>query len=108
VWKFAQGGIFHPDQMSGVLLYQHKELLTNSPGYWQTNLLVFNQAYKISYFLYAAACLFELSFLIGFFTKKYDRYLVAFFLGFLIIDYFIMRIAYFDWLPFVIVRFSQS
>jgi len=104
IWKFLQGGIFHLDQMSGVLLYQHKELLTNSPGYWQTNFIWYLIRHTtMSYFLYAAACFIELSFLIGFFTKKYDRYLVTAFLVFLVMDYLIMRIAYFEWLPFVII-----
>jgi glycosyltransferase involved in cell wall biosynthesis len=110
VWKFLQGGIFHPDQMSGILLYQHKELLTNSTGYWQTDLIWYLTEHKaISYLLYAAACLLELSFLAGFFTRKYDRYLAIAFLIFLVMDYVIMRIAYFEWLPFLILlNFSSK
>jgi hypothetical protein len=103
LWKFVQGGIFHIDQMSGVLLYQHQELLTNSPGFWQTNLIWYLvQHREISYLLYAAACLVEISFIIGFFTKKYDRYLAIAFFIFLLMDYIVMRIAYFEWLPFII------
>ena len=34
LWKLVQQGAFNVDQMSGVLLYQHKEFLTSSPGHW--------------------------------------------------------------------------
>ena len=104
LWKFLQGGIFHLDQMSGVLLEQHKELITNSPGYWQTTLILYLISHEtISYLLYVLACLVELSFIVGFVTKKYDRYLLLAFVIFLMMDYLIMRIAYFEWLPFMIV-----
>ena len=103
IWKFLQGGIFHIDQMSLILLNQHKELLTNSAGYWQTEMVRYLvQHPPISYALYAVACLLELSFVIGFFTKKYDRRLIAAFFVFLVMDYLVMRIAYFEWLPFMI------
>ena len=104
LWKFLQGGIFHLDQMSGVLLEQHKDLITNSPGYWQTSLILYLIRHEtISYLLYVLACLVELSFIVGFVTKKYDRYLLLAFVIFLMMDYLIMRIAYFEWLPFMIV-----
>jgi hypothetical protein len=62
----------------------------------------------ISYAFYAAACLLELSFVIGFFTKKYDRRLMVAFFVFLVMDYLVMRIIYFEWLPFVILLRRQS
>ena len=90
--------------MSGVLLEQHKELLTNSPGYWQTSFILYLINHEaLSYLLYVLACVVELSFIVGFFTKKYDRYLLLAFAIFLVMDYLIMRIAFFEWLPFVIV-----
>lgn len=103
LWKFIQGGIFNMNEMSGVLLYQHNQQLTNSPGYWQTDFYYWLiQHPGVSWCLYAAATIIELSFIIGFFTKKYDRLLAWLFIVFLIADYFIMRIPYFEMLPFLL------
>lgn len=97
IWKFAQGGLFHSDEMSGILLYQHNQLLTNSPGYWQTSFIRYLVQHQIlAYLLYLSATLLELSFVIGFFTKKYDRLLLSLFLLFLVADYLVMRIPYFE------------
>jgi hypothetical protein len=96
-WKIGQGGIFNIDQMSAVLLFQHNQLLTNSPGYWQTNILYYLIQHPVlSYCIYLSAAILEASFIIGFFTKKVDRLLVWIFIVFLIADYFIMRIPYFE------------
>jgi len=100
LWKLRQGGAFNPEQMSGILLGQHKEYLVSAPDYWYTLFiywLVRHQA--VSYGLYLAGLLLELVFLVGFFTKKYDRTLLVLFIVFLIMDLFIMRIPYFEILP---------
>lgn len=97
VWKLAQGGAFSPAEMSGILLYQHNQLLTNSPGYWQSGLFLWLiQRPPLAYLLYLSATLLELFFIVGFFTKKIDRQLFLLFLLFLVMDYFIMRITYFE------------
>lgn len=102
-WKFIQGGILNIQEMSGVLLYQHSHQLTNSPSYWQTDFYYWLiQHETISWLLYAGANVIELIFIVGFFTKKYDRMLAALFIIFLIADYFIMRIPYFEMLPFLL------
>lgn len=104
LWKFIQGGIFNMHEMSGVLLYQHNQQLTNSPAYRQTEFYYYLiQHSTLSWFLYLLATLIELSFIIGFFTKKYDRQLAVLFIIFLIADYFLMRIPYFEMLPFLLV-----
>lgn len=106
IWKFAQGGIFNPSQMSGILLTQHKELLINSPGYWQTQLvwwLIQNQA--VSYALYLLVTLIELSFIIGFFTTRFDKFLLLLFIIFLFADHVVMRIPYYDLAPFMLTLY---
>ncbi len=103
LWKIVQGGVFNPVQMSAILLEQHKELLTNSPGYWITHLyewLIRNS--RVSYLLYVCAALMELSFIIGFFTKRFDNLFVFMYLLFLIADHLIMRIPYYETLPFLL------
>lgn len=106
IWKFVQGGIFNFQQMSNVLLFQHKELLVATPQHWYARLimwLVENPA--ISYPLYAIATLIELFFIVGFFTRKYDRLLIKLFLVFLILDHFVMRIPYYEVLPLALTLF---
>lgn len=97
IWKITQGGIFNIDQMSGILLSQHIQQLTNSPEYWQSKLYfwLINHPF-ISYLLYLSAILSEFMFIIGFFTRKYDKWLAAIFIIFLAADHLIMRIPYYE------------
>ncbi len=110
MWKLAQGGVFSITQMSGVLLYQHNQLLTSSPDYWQSKLILyFIQNPLTGWLLYLSATLLELSFFIGFLTKKYDRLLIILFLFFLLLDYLIMRIPYFEVCPLLLtLLFNDS
>jgi len=110
LWKLAQGGLSSILQMSGVLLYQHKELLTSSPGYWQSDFLLWLiRRPQLSYLLYLSAALLELSFIVGFFTKKYDRLLLAFLVIFLVTDHLIMRITYYEIAPLALtLMFSKE
>lgn len=109
VWKLAQGGIFSLSQMSGVLLFQHNQLLTNSPAYWQSQLILyFIQRPQLSYLLYLSATLLELFFFIGFFTKKYDRLLVLLFILFVIMDFLMMRIPYFEIAPLLLTLLLKN
>jgi hypothetical protein len=103
VWKIVNGGLFNPDQMSGVLLYQHAYLLSSSPGYWQTEMIEWLITHKaIGFTLYVLATLLELVFVIGFFTKKYDHLLIVAFIVFVVFDHLLMRIPYYELLPFLI------
>lgn len=103
LWKIINGGLFNTNQMSGVLLYQHADMLSNSPGYWQTNMILWLIVHKTtSYVLYCLATIMELVFAIGFFTKKYDNFLIVAFLLFLVFDHLIMRIPYYEVLPYLI------
>lgn len=109
LWKIRTGAIFNADQMSGVLVGQHASYLTNASVtiYRQMILYLIDHVY-LSYFLYFSAFAAELSFGIGFFTRKFDRYLIAIFCLFLICNYIVMGINYFAWLPFLgCLYFSQ-
>lgn len=102
IWKITQGGLFHIDQMSSILLFQHKELLAADTTTWLVSLykwLIDNPS--ASYFLYAFAALSELSFVTGFFTKRFDKILMGLYIIFLVMDWFIMRIGYWHTLPFL-------
>ena len=103
VWKFVQYGIFNTEEMSGVLLYQHKEYLVSSPNDYFTTFIYWLINHKnISFVLYAIATALELIFVVGFFTKKKDNYLIMLFLIFIVMDLLIMRIPYWELSPFVL------
>ena len=103
LWKLVQQGIFNVDQMSGVLLYQHKEFLTSAPDYWLTHFFYWMINHPlVGYLIYVLGTLLELSFLTGFFTRKFDRILLYAFILFLLLDLFLMRIYYWELSPFMI------
>jgi hypothetical protein len=109
VWKVIQGGLFNLQEMSGVLLFQHKDMLATSPDYWQSKFYFYLINHEVlSYCLYLASALLEFVFIIGFFTKKHDRFLAACFILFLVMDYFIMRIPYFEIAPFLLTLFYSA
>jgi hypothetical protein len=102
VWKIVQQGVFNLHQMSGVLLYQHKEYLASSSN-WYTHFIYWLINHPaIGYFIYACGTVLELSFIIGFFTKKFDHILLAAFLLFLVMDILLMRIHYWEVSAFLI------
>lgn len=103
VWKLMLGGVFNIDQMSGILVQQHKEVLTSNHSgnlhsfYWW---LITHRV--LAYCLYALSTAVELFFIVGFFTKKLDRLLMFLYLGFVIADFLVMRIDYFRTLPILL------
>jgi hypothetical protein len=103
IWKFVQQGILHIDQMSGVLLFQHKEHLVSAPGYWFSNMIywLINHS-TVSYLLYLGGALLELFFLVGFFTRKFDKWLIVGFILFIVVDLLLMRIYYWELSPFLL------
>lgn len=103
LWKIVTGSVFNTEQMSGILLYQHADLLLTSRGYWQTEIILWliDQS-TIGFFLYLSATILELVFIVGFFTKKYDHLLIFAAILFLLFDQLIMRIPYYEILPFLI------
>jgi hypothetical protein len=102
LWKLIQGGVFHMEVMSSILLNQHKEMLVGNEGimaiYWW---LIEHP--KVSYFLYFIGTVMELSFIAGFFTKRFDTVLVILYTLFLIMNLLIMRINYWQTFPFIVV-----
>lgn len=106
IWKLIQGGVWHTEQMSGILLYQHKEYLVSSPAAWFTQVTYWLIDHPgLSYILYLAATLLELSFIIGFFTHRLDGVLLVLALLFLVMDVLIMRIHYWEIGPLLLTLY---
>jgi hypothetical protein len=109
LWKFYQGGVFEPMQMSGILLEQHKDLLATDPQGWYTSFIYWLIQHPVAGKLfYVAATGIELVFVIGFFTRRFDRLLLLLFCIFLVMDVLVMKIPYYEvlclTLPFLFSR----
>jgi hypothetical protein len=103
IWKLVNGGAFEPTQMSAILMDQHKDFLITSPDYWQSKIIYLLISMPLTAFaLYWLGILIELSFIIGFFSRRYDRLLVVFFVLFLAFDHLLMRIPYIEVTPFLL------
>lgn len=104
IWKLAQGGLSYGKQMSGILLQQHADILVHqSKNSWSDiyNWLIGHPAFAHTIYI-AAACM-EAFFAIGFITHRYDKALRYCLLIFIAADFLLMRIAYFDFLVFLLV-----
>lgn len=95
MWKIIRGAVFNPDEMSRILLLHHAEVLTGSPGFWLNPLLSYLVDHPgISQLIYIGAVLLELLFVVGFFTRRFDRLLIGAAVLFVVSDLFLMRIPY--------------
>lgn len=95
VWKVCRGAVFSTNVMSNILIAQHVDLLVDKCSFFQCGIYEYLIEHPtVAQILYASATGMELLFGIGFFTKKYDKWLAALLLLFIIGDHFIMRIPY--------------
>jgi hypothetical protein len=95
IWKTVRGTVFDGQEMSHILLLQHIDLLS---GDCQTALCRF-YAWLIGHpaiaqGLYIGAVLMELVFMVGFFTRRFDRLLLGLAILFVAADLLVMRIPY--------------
>jgi hypothetical protein len=103
VWKLTSLSVANAEQMSAVLLYQHADYMATSPGAWYTSFTYWLVQHPVvSQSMYVAGTLLELAFIIGFFTRKYDRLLLLAFILFLLADILLMRIHYWEISAFMI------
>ena len=109
IWKIVNGGVFNPLQMSGILLDQHKEILAGTTHWWMQSLIAWLIKHTtISFILYMLVTCMELLFGIGFFTRKYDHLLAIVYVLFLLADHLIMRIPYYETLPFLLTFYLRE
>ncbi|HVU96449.1 MAG TPA: hypothetical protein VHE34_14570 [Puia sp.] len=95
IWKLARGSVFYIPQMSHILLMHQADLLTGPcDSFWcgVTRFLIGHPV--LSWGLYAGAVALELLFVAGFFTRRWDRLLIAAAVLFVAADMWLMRIPY--------------
>lgn len=109
LWKLRTGAIFNLEQMSAILIHQHAPYFTVNSGNVYAKIILFFIEHKIlSYSVFLLGFLAELLFIVGFFTKKYDKQLMILFVGFLVFNLFFMRIDYLNWFVFAGTLFLSN
>jgi hypothetical protein len=102
LWKIRAGGVFNAEEMSAILFRQHSSYLAIHTHSWYDSFLNYLIAHqRLSYCLYLFGFLAESFFVVGFFTRKWDKYLIVLFCLFVLFDYLLMGINYFTWLAFM-------
>jgi hypothetical protein len=102
LWKIRGGGIFNIEEMGAILLRQHAAYITELPSDWFTHCIYYLASHnKLSYVFYFIATVAELIFVVGFFTRRFDKLLIAAFILFVVFDFVLMRINYFAWSAFL-------
>lgn len=109
VWKIYRGSWCVPHQMAEILLDQHLRYLLLYPD------AVFSQFVRwlvahpaLANLLWYLGWLIEGSFIIGFFTRRWDRWLGMLFLSFFAADYALMGINFWEFCIFAIVFYPWT
>jgi hypothetical protein len=95
IWKIVRGAAVRPEEMSRILMLQHGDLLSGDCLSAACRLyawLIDHPA--VAQGIYLAAVAVEAVFAIGFFTRRYDRLLLALAVSFVAADLLVMRIPY--------------
>jgi hypothetical protein len=93
LWKILRGSAFYTDQLSNILKAQQLDLLIqdrDSLSAYIASYLIANP--QVGHLVLLINVLLQLSFAIGFFTKKCDRLLLVLVVLFTIGNYFVMSI----------------
>ncbi|MBK0383044.1 hypothetical protein I5M32_08740 [Pedobacter sp. SD-b] len=95
ILKIFNGGVFNVYQMRDSILMTCLDFMYFNPNSFKTEIMsFFIQNYILGYFLYLGACILEISFILGFFGKKYDLYLFILFLVFHFSNYLLLDIPF--------------
>lgn len=103
IWKLSRDGIYYSDQMLNILKDQHATYLFYQSesliGSWYLFLL--NHPLLCQILLWTA-CLIEFVFITGFFTARFDKYLLYLFLVFIVFNYIVNGINSHEFAVFAI------
>lgn len=103
LWKLSRGGVFDPHQMVAILKAQHAQYLYDYPNGIFAPLYTYLISHAaLSQAILIAMVLIQLSFLGGFFTRRFDRAYLYIFILFIIMNYLVMHISSLPLLVFVV------
>lgn len=104
LWKVFRGSLFIPNQMSEILKRQHLDYLIHYPQSTFSNFITFLiEQPSIANLFWYSGWIVELLFLVGFFTRRFDKPLGILFLAFFVLDYLLMNLCFIEFCIFVLV-----
>jgi hypothetical protein len=94
LWKILRGSVFYEEQLSNILKQQQLSLLFWDEGETLHGIFIkyLIANHKISHVVLVANVFVQLSFIIGFFTKRFDRVLIFLVFLFVLANYVVMGI----------------
>lgn len=94
IWKILRGSVFYTEQLSNILKAQQLDLLLQQPDGFQAHVVQYLIANpQVSHWVLIANVIVQLSFLIGFFSRKFDTVLFVLAIVFCAANYFVMSIV---------------
>ncbi len=103
-WKWSRGSLFFPNQLSEILKRQHIDYLIDFPDAYFSQFIRYLIANpSLSNLFWYSGWVVEAVFVVGFFTRTYDKLFLGLFLAFFIMDYFIMNLCFVEFCIFALV-----
>ncbi|MBS1660697.1 MAG: hypothetical protein JST68_06560, partial [Bacteroidetes bacterium] len=91
IWKIARGAVFNGDQMSRVLLVHHSDVLSGDCASIQCRVFGYLVGHPaLAQCLYLGGVVLELVFVVGLWTRRYDRWLIGAAVLFVVADLLVM------------------
>jgi len=95
-WKLWKGGLFQAGQMQHILARQHAAAFVFHQSSWRMPLIEFLVSHaSLAQGILIAAVILQLAFLIGFFTRKFDKLLLLLFFAFFLGDFLLMGMSFY-------------
>ena len=97
MYKIYYGGVFHADNMVNILQQMNADWLLFHTNGFQQHVIMWLMTHKFiaqSFFILAVAI--DLAMIVGFFTKRFDRFLLAGLLLFHTGNYFLLHISFIE------------
>jgi hypothetical protein len=95
LYKIYYGGFGYPDNMSNILLQDNAEwFVFNTKGAYYQGVSYLIEHPVISQWFYRIATFFDLAMMIGFFSRRFDKWLLAGLLFFHIGNFFLLHISF--------------
>jgi hypothetical protein len=94
--------------MSAILKEQHLDYLTNTPDTFYADCLRFLIVHpEVSSVFWVLAWVLEATFIVGFFSRKWDKWLALLFLAFFVMDYILMNLMFAEFCILILVFWSK-
>lgn len=101
LWKVARGAAWNADQLQHILQFQHVDFIATQPDHAYNSFIFFLLEHpNLCSLLWFAAVALQLSFLVGFFTRRFDRFYILVLGFFFISDYLLMNLNFFEFCIF--------